>query len=404
MKRIIYFVLSSLLIPSAAVAQNTSITIGTNPSTSNGPNFIVDGTIFAKTQVFVWPVGSVHTVQFPFSLDFNGFPLPYQSQLNDTIRFAFGGWVASSSSFEGAGNPAVTLVADPSLTSFIASVSETVAISINFGGSTLNPNCGGAPNDAPATGAFAGIIYVGGGCVGSTLTEFVAAGPLALQAFPYPGWVFAGWDISGNFVPSAITSWNVTTPITIFPQFAVAKRVNFLTNPLGLQVSVDGAPINTPSTGPATGPDGNCTPDYTRIPPGAPAGFTPLCLGEFDFAPGSTHVIGAPSPQLDNNNVTWVFNAFNNGLGQKATYVAPLNTQVADTLTGGFVVGVHVTLFTIPAGFKIMVDGTDNLPGYNFIWGVGQPRQPWQRKRHRPMRRDGCGPSPVGRTAERWHT
>jgi uncharacterized protein (TIGR03437 family) len=375
MKRIIYFALSSLLIPSAALAQNTSIVIGTDPTTSNGPQYIVDGTAYIATQVFVWPVGSVHTVQFPFSLDFNGNSLPYQSQLNDTIRFTFGGWIASTANFVGGASPNVTLTADPSLTSFIATVSETVQVNINFGGTVVNPNCGGAPGDAPSQGAYSGIIYVDDTCVGSSITEYIPAGPLVLQAYPYPGWVFTGWNIGGYYVYSPLTTYNVTSPITVTPLFTIAKRVNFLTNPLGLQVMVDGAAINTPTNGQATSSDGSCQPDYTRLPPGAPSGFTPLCIGEFDFAPGSTHTIGAPSPQLDNMQGTWVFSAFSNGLGQNATYVAPTNTVVADTLTANFIVGVHVSLYTVPQGLKIMVDGTDNWPGYTFIWGQGTVHQ-----------------------------
>jgi uncharacterized protein (TIGR03437 family) len=375
MKRIIYFALSSLLflIPRAALAQNTSIIIGTNPSTSNGPQFIVDGTGYISTQVFVWPVGSVHTVQFPYSLDNNGAALPYQSQLNDTIRFTFGGWVASNSNFVGGDNPLVTLTADPSMKSFIATVSELVQVSINFG-ATPNPICSGAANSAPTTGAYSGIIYVAGACVGSSLVEYVPAGPLVLQAFPYPGWVFTGWDISGNYVLSATASYNITAPTNITPEFTVAKRVNFFTNPLGLQVLVDGSPINTPSTAIVTNPDGSCA-LYQQVSAGAPAGFPARCLGEFDFAPGSPHTIGAPTPQQDNMQGTWVFNQYSNGLGQNAPYIAPTNTQVADTLTANFVVGVHVSLYTVPQGFKIMVDGTDSYPGYTFIWGQGQTHQ-----------------------------
>ncbi len=374
MKRIIYFILSSLLIPTAALAQNTSITIGTNPSTANGPQFIVDGTGYSNNQVFVWPVGSKHIVTFPFSLDFNGQALPYQSQLNDTIRFTFGGWVPSNGNFVGNNNPSVTLTADPSMTSFIATVSETVRVDVNFGTTVMNPNCGGAPNDAPATGAYAGIIYLDGGCIGSSVTQYLTLGSHVLNAFPYPGWVFVGWNI-GGYIYSPIVTFNVTFPTVITPLFSIAKRVNFFTNPPGLQVSVDGASINTPQAGQGVGPDGGCTPDYNRLPPGAPTGFTPLCVGEFDFLPGSKHVIGAPTPQLDNMEGTWVFSAFNNGLGQKANYVAPLNTTVADTLTANFVVGVHVSLYTVPQGFKIMVDGTDTWPGYTFIWGQGEVHQ-----------------------------
>jgi uncharacterized protein (TIGR03437 family) len=374
MKRTIYFVLSSLLFPSAMLAQNTSILIGTNPSTSNGPAFIVDGTAYVHNQVFVWPVGSKHIVQFPFSLDFNGDALPYQSQLNDTIRFTFGGWVPSNGGFVGANNPAVTLTADPSMTSFLATVTEVIRVDVNFG-TFANTSCGGAPSNAPpSNGPLAGIIYLDGACIGSSTTLYLSQGTHVLNAFPYPGWIFVGWNI-GGYVYHPIVSFNVTEPTVITPLFSIAKRVNFITNPPGLRVMVDGAQINTPPTGVATASDGSCSPDYDRLPPGAPSGFTPLCVGEFDFLPGSTHVIGAPTPQQDNQQGTWVFSAFNNGLTQNSNYVVPQTINVADTLVANFVVGVHVSLYTIPQGLKIMVDGRDNWPGYTFIWGQGEVHQ-----------------------------
>ena len=268
MKRTIYFVLSSLLITSAALAQNTSITIGTSPSTNNGPEYIVDGTGYIKTQVFVWPVGSVHVVQFPFSLDNNGNGLPYQSQLNDTLRFTFGGWVASNPNFIGSNNPIVTVTADPSMTSLIATVGESIQVNINFGnGSVPNPICSGAPGNAPAIGAYSGIIYFNGGCVGSSEQVYAPAGSVVLNAIPYPGWVFTGWNMGtgGNLITSPYITYNIAAPTTITPSFTIAKVVNFLTQPLGLQVMVDGASINTPTAGQAANGSGGCTPDYTRL-------------------------------------------------------------------------------------------------------------------------------------------
>ncbi len=81
-----------------------------------------------------------------------------------------------------------------------------------------------------------------------------------------------------------------------------AKRVQFRTKPLGLQVVVDHSVITTPpSLPPALLPTGNispnCTPNYVAIPGAAPLGFTPLCIGDFDFLPGSVHQIAAPTPQ-----------------------------------------------------------------------------------------------------------
>ena len=47
-----------------------------------------------------------------------------------------------------------------------------------------------------------------------------------------------------------------------------------------------------------------------------------MCVGDFDFADGSTHVIGAPSPQLDTSGHWWVFDSFSNGASANSIYTA----------------------------------------------------------------------------------
>ena len=56
------------------------------------------------------------------------------------------------------------------------------------------------------------------------------------------------------------------------------------------------------------------------IPVTPPPGITPLCLGDFDFLPGSTHTIGAAVPQMDRNGVYWVFSKFSNGLANGGVF------------------------------------------------------------------------------------
>src|SRR6185437_9039164 len=135
MKRTIWLILFSAIAAGGLFAQTlTSITIGTNPplipNTANSPLFIVDGTIYANNQVFEWPEGSKHVVQFLLSVDTNGQTLSYQSAANDTVRIAFGGWQPSNSILPTA--TAITVTADPSLTSLIANVSFTYQVIINF--------------------------------------------------------------------------------------------------------------------------------------------------------------------------------------------------------------------------------------------------------------------------------
>ena len=93
--------------------------------------------------------------------------------------------------------------------------------------------------------------------------------------------------------------------------------------------------------------------------------------GYFDWAAGSRHVIAGMSPQVDLENRTWVFKDWSNGLGQNAVITLDNQTNVPLELTGNFVRGVSVSLSTEPAGLKLDIEGRDNWPSTNFVWGVG---------------------------------
>jgi uncharacterized protein (TIGR03437 family) len=324
---------------------------------------------YLSNQTFTWPSGTTHIVEFLLSTDQSGNSVTYQSAKSDAVRFSFGGWKENTGLLAQSGDPVITITAQPSLTSLIAQVAETFQVVINFpnGGS-----CSGAPgNTTSLSGMQEGVVYFSGTCVaaGSTV-QFLSVGPYVVNAFPYPGWAFYGWLINGS-VTNALASINITEPMTLTPQFSLAKRVDFITNPLGLQVLVDGAPINTPNQYAAASDGVSCAPDYTRLPPNAPPGFTPLCFGQFDFLPGSAHRVGAPVSQMDPTGTLWVFSGFSNGMTENSIYTADGNTGVPDILTAMFVPAVHATVQTNPLGFKVMIDGRDNWPAYTFNWGQG---------------------------------
>ncbi len=86
--------------------------------------------------------------------------------------------------------------------------------------------------------------------------------------------------------------------------FVPAKRVSFLTPPLGLQVLVDHTPVPTRTVADVP----NC-PNNETLPVAVQLGFPALCFGDFDFAPGSTHFISGVTPQMDNAGNWWVFSA-----------------------------------------------------------------------------------------------
>jgi uncharacterized protein (TIGR03437 family) len=379
MRSITWLILFAFIICGSVVAQPlTSITIGTNvpPPTPNGPVFVVDGTAFISTQTFEWVQGSSHVVQFPLSLDPNLNPTTYQNANNGNIEFTFSGWKANTNLFPTGTGAVVVVTADPSLTSLIAQVTVSYLVNIVF--STISgdgtPACNAAPpGTPPQTGQPTGVIYVNQTCYQNSAQVFLPAGAVSLAAVPFPWWVFYSWLISNQ--ETSLSSLNLTGPVTIIPQFSLAKVVDFLTSPMGLQVLIDGSPINTPGAGTAASAGGACGPDYTRLPVAAPPGFTPLCYGQEDFLPGSQHTIGAASPQMDAAGNYWVFSGWSNGLGQNAVYTAGSNTGTPDVVTAIFVPGVRVSIVSNPGAMKIMIDGRDNWLDYNFVWGQGSTHQ-----------------------------
>jgi hypothetical protein len=98
-------------------------------------------------------------------------------------------------------------------------------------------------------------------------------------------------------------------------------------------------------------------------------GYTPLCVGDFDFLPGSKHTIGANVPQSDKGGKLWVFKVFDNGLKQNDTYTTDSLINQPLTITANFNAGARVTITTNPSGLPLTVDGRSNWPSYNFIWG-----------------------------------
>ena len=339
--------------------------VGTVPI---GAVFSVDGVNYLSTQTFLWPQGSKHIVSFVFSLDNSGNSLGYQLSSNGQTQFIFNGWTAASQSV-GGGASSVVITADPSIPSVIAALQENYLVQLQFpnSGST---SCNGGPGNPTGTGTISGIVYFNGTCYSTTQSFFLAAGPIPLLAYPYPGWVFYGWQINNNFTLATTNTYTLTGPATITPLFSIAKRIHMMTNPPGLTVLLDRTLSQTPLT---PSPNGaTCPATSTQLSGLAPPGFAQLCTGDFDLLPGSVHTLGANTPQQDQVGNYWVFEGYTNGVGQNGSYTVDNQTQVATTLTASFVPGVKVTLITSQPGLQLIVDGRSNWQGYNFVWGQGE--------------------------------
>ncbi len=376
MKRLVFSIFLLLLQATAVLVQAQQ---GSTSSVSVGPSagvvrFYVDGQFYTSRQVFTWPTGSKHILEFAVQQLPDGSTALYQQSLDGQYRYQFGGWTDSTGQTSPA--PVYTVTANPAVTSITAIVTVQVRVSVLFSSDPSGPvtNCG-APGNPPQDGNRPGVVSIGGTCIGSNLISFQPVGPVPISAFPYPGYVFYGYSVNGVFYSSYVSTVTVNGPTVINPIFLAAKRVKFVTNPYGLQLLIDRSPTPT-SSGYLVDPNqpygtGVCTPDPYKLPPLAPAGLVPLCYGEFDFLPGSTHILAAPDSQVDGSGQLYVLDSFSTGGAQNTVYTAGQDTTIKDTVVANFIRGVRASFVTVPGNLNLQIDGRTNWPGYNFVWGTG---------------------------------
>ncbi|MGH9645234.1 MAG: hypothetical protein ACRD4E_00335, partial [Bryobacteraceae bacterium] len=350
-------------------AQSTvAVTVGLSVP---GAIFTIDGQPFSSTQIVQWAVGSTHQIYFVQSLESDGSLSNHQYPGVSGLRYAFSSWTVQSPTPLGS-TPLLTISVDPTLTQIIGQVTTEVLLSVSFNGFTdknLPCSANALPNDPRQ-----GVVMVGGACYSAPASIWVVAGTQTFVAAPFPGYLFTNWLINGNsFSPPTLSQYPVVAPTNISAVFVKAKRVRIRSNPLGLGLVVDhnviqpGAINNSSFSG-----DPYCPLDYSQLPISFPVGYVPLCVGDFDFLPGSQHVIGAPAEQWDATDKGWMFSGFSNGLGQNSVYTADYNTDVVDSFTANFLAAVPAQVITSPAGLTVNVDGQDDSKGSQRLWGEGQ--------------------------------
>ena len=350
-------------------AQTTlsTMTISTSPS---GARFSVDGTVYNQAATFTWPAGSEHLVVFITDPALRGQPAntSVQTAPQGDTQYSFQGWVDNLHLTVPSADPVQTVAADPSITSLTATLQVSYRIQLNFfsaPGPGVPPTCG-APGAIP-TGQFRpGIIFIAGQCFWASANVFVQAGSVALNAYPYPGFIFIDWTSNLSSPNAYLTSFVVNGPLILAPHFSPAKRVTFLTSPLQLNVSIDHTTVPT-----------RRVPSICEDPqPVAPlSGFPPLCYGDFDFAAGSQHTIAGVTPQRDGAGNWWVFDHWSDGILQNGIYTTDNNVSTPDTVTAFFVRGAQVGFQTTPVGLPLSVDGRTNWPNYNFVWAQNSTHQ-----------------------------
>lgn len=361
----------------AQQASPVSFRVYTEPA---GARFSVDGTVYTSSATFTWPVGSKHLVTFLQDQQPNvilppGSPTLQLAQFTPdaAIMYQFSGWVDNAGLLGATTDVSQWVTADPGITWLKASVSVNYRVLLNFFDNppaTLPPSCS-TPSTTPPDSFRVGLVFVGGQCYwNNAILYFPAGTSLLLNAVPYPGFVFLGWAGLGSS-NSYLQSWVLNGPITIVPLFGPGKRVRLETNPLGLPVLVDRTAAPTLSVDAGFG---SC-PQNQSLPIQVPASFTPLCLGDFDFAPDSQHLIAAQSPQTDILGKSWIFDSWSSTSGQaghdqNSIYKTDEQTAVPDRVTVNFVPGVKASFVTVPSGLKLSIDGRTNWPAYNFVWGL----------------------------------
>ncbi|HSW49829.1 MAG TPA: hypothetical protein VLH09_06615, partial [Bryobacteraceae bacterium] len=295
----------------------TSVHVTTNPQ---GLRVTVDGTEYSQLTSMFWPAGSTHVLTAEIE----------QQDYLHGARYAFEGWTDSTGRQYGTAST-ITVTASVAVRFYVAVFSVQYSLQLHY-----FPCSYGTPL---MCGSIPGVININGTSYWKDATLWLEAGTeVSVAAVANPGFVFTGWD---NYFPnpqSPARTFQLNGTVVLRPQFARAAAVTVTSNPPGLRVTVDGAPIVTPRA--------------------------------FDWAPGTGHILGPVSPQQDAEGRYWWFDSWSDGGDAQHVFTARA-IQDAQVVTAHYIPATIVTVLTEPTGLKVNVDGSDMWPSPNFIWGVG---------------------------------
>jgi uncharacterized protein (TIGR03437 family) len=266
----------------------------------------------------MWLAGSRHTLTTNQG----------QDQGSAKTTYTFQGWQYVGGLLSN--NTEVTVTADPAIQDIYASFQVQHALSLSFAGCAAGPGC-----FSPGTLSVNGTAYSGDADI------FLSEGTqITLTAVAAPGYVFLGWQPGSNQQINGFSDIvTLNSPTIVRPIFQLARGVNLATDPAELVVLADRATVATPAT--------------------------------LDWAYGSTHTLGAPSPQSDQYSRWWIFSRWSDGGPQNRTYTVE-DGRVPLTFTAIFVPATETDLRTVPTGLNLIVDGRDNWSNFQFPWGAGE--------------------------------
>lgn len=365
----------------SAQAQDVAVRIA---STHAKGQFWVDGAQYEGSAVFSWAPGSKHVLEVRDSEQALG--------TGDSTRLRFVGWSEESGKILNLSSPVLAITADPQVTSYLAQFTTEHLVEVIFNNQPIDRRVGpcytqlpgsSTPPPGPSQSGFVQISGASCQCLYAS-TYFYAPEntALILNAVPFPEYAFVSYGINIPAGTPGAARLSVTRPLRFSVNFDLARRHTFETSPVrGFKVIVNGAGMDTrhqegkclPS------PGGTAYPDTSGIPlPGAgpyPAcTVVPLCTGDLDLLPGSTHRLSAPVVQKDSTGKPWVFDSWDYGAqdypGQNFVYTVP-NDFRPSTFQARFVPGANMYFHTKPEGLKLTIDGRNNWWFNGFTWGVG---------------------------------
>ncbi len=355
--------LASVQAQGNASPNNAFVTVAASDA---GATFFVDGMMYTGTAIFTWKVGSEHLLQGFSDRPTEVLSIPVTGQYVNlpACYRTFAGFTLPSPQVLTEVSNTVTVVATASMTITANFTLNCPVILEYFDTPTFPYSCSQTPNPPPLAPGDAppGVVNAAigqGACYWSNTVQFVpvpSAVPMSAQAFP--GWLFTGWRVNGLLASTAASAAiPVNGPTVVQPLFTLAARVRFLTNPPGLSVIVDHNPTSTIREPNATGTSA-CADNETLATP-APE-IAGLCLGDFDFLPGSTHTVVVKTPQRDGNNNMWAFTGFSGPVvnGSVTPELGP-----PAVVTANFMPAMIVSLSTSPIDLMLNVDGANQLGG-----------------------------------------